>query len=200
MIAVLIALGLGACGGDGEDGTNNSSTPATTQETPGSATAEGEDGSGPGGEGGDGPEEASAEFRTPGGDNSIQNFGEEADAAELEAATEALEGFLAARAASDWAGQCENLAIAAVKPLEQLAEQSPQLKGKDCATILKALSGGLPASTRANTLTEGVASLRVEGERGFALYHGPKGVDFFVPMAKENGEWKVGTLSPTEFP
>lgn len=200
-IAALLALALVACGGDDGDDSSGSSTPTTTQETPGSPTPEGNDsGQGEADSSDDAPEEASGEFRSPGGDNSIQNFGEEADAAELEAATEALERFLEARAASDWSGQCEHLAAAAVKPLEQLAGQSSQLKGKDCAAILKALSAGLPASTRANTLTGGVASLRVEGDRAFALYHGPKGVDYFVPMAKEDGEWKVGTLAPTEFP
>ncbi len=178
-IVALLALALVACGGDDGDDSGGPSTPATTEETSGSP---------------------SAEFRSRGGDNSIQSFGEEADASELEAAAKNLEGFLEARAASDWAGQCEYLGAAAVRPLEQLADQSARLKGKDCAAILKALSAGIPASTRANTLTDGVASLRVEGDRAFALYHGPKGVDYFVPMVREGGEWKVGTLAPTEFP
>ena len=189
LLVALLALGIVACGDDGGDDSATGSTAATTQETPGSAAPDGGDSGG-----------ASAEFLTPGGDNSIQNFGEEADGGELEAATAALSGFLEARADSDWAAQCEYLAAAAVKPLEQLGAQSPQLKGKDCAAILESLSGGLPASPRASTLVDGVASLRVEGERGFALYHGPKGVDYFVPMVKENGEWKVGSLAPTEFP
>lgn len=200
LVAALFALGLVACGGDGD---STAPATATTQETSGSELPEGGSEAGEGSSGaeagGDGAEEASAEFRTPGGDNSIQNYGEEADEAELEAATEVLEAFLTARAASDWAGQCQYLGAVAVKPLERLAEQSPQLKGKDCAAILKTLSASLPAPTRANTLTEGVASLRVEGDRAFALYHGPKGVDYFVSMVKENGEWKVGALAPTEF-
>ncbi len=195
LLGALLALGIVAGGDDGGDGSGTGSTAATTQETPGSTAPEG-GGSGQAGA----SQEGSAAFRTPGGDNSIQNFGEEADASELEAASTALSGFLEARADSDWAAQCEYLAAAAVKPLEQLSTQSPQLKGKDCAAVLEALSGDLPASTRANTLTGGVASLRFEGERGFALYHGPEGVDYFMPMAKENGEWKVASLAPTEFP
>lgn len=46
----------------------------------------------------------------------------------------------------------------------------------------------------------GIASLRVEGDRGFALYHGAKDVGYFVPMVKEEGEWKVGALAPSDFP
>lgn len=196
LLAALLALGVVACGDDGGDSPESGSTATTTQETPDSAAADGGDPEQEEADSGEG----SAEFRTPGGDNSIQNFGEEADGDELEAAEAALSGFLEARADSDWKAQCEYLAAAATKPLEQLAAQSGQLKGKDCAAILEALSGGLPASTRANTLTDGLASLRFEGERGFALYHGPKGVDYFIPMVKEDGEWKVGSLAPTEFP
>lgn len=184
LLTALLASGIAACGDDGSDDSTAGSTAATTQETPGSTT----------------PDEGRSEFRTPGGDNSVQNYGEEADATEIEEATAALSGFMRARAEGDWAGQCKYLAKAAVQPLEQLAAQSPQLKGKGCAGILAALSGGTPASARANTLTGGIASLRVEGERAFALYHGPKGVDYFVPMVNEDGEWKVGTLAPTEFP
>lgn len=190
VLVALLASALAACGGDGSDDSTAGSAATATAETPGSTL--------PGSGGSSG--EASTAFRTPGGDNSIQNFGDEADATEVEEATAALAGYMQARAEGDWAGSCDYLAEVAVKPLEQLTEQSPQLKGKDCGAILAALSAGTPASARANTMSDGIASLRVEGERGFALYHGTEGVDYFVPMVKEDGEWKVSTLAPTEFP
>lgn len=208
-LAALLALALVSCGGDdGGDDTTAPSGSATTQEAPGSNAGEGgssgQDDGGSGESGGStengGSGEASAEFRTPGGDNSIQSFGEEADSAELEAASTALAGFLDARADGDWAGACEQMAKAAVKPLEQLLSSSNQQKGKGCAAALAAVIGRAPASTRENTMTGGIASLRVEGDRAFALYHGPEGVDYFVPMVSEDGEWKVGALAPSEFP
>ena len=49
-------------------------------------------------------------------------------------------------------------------------------------------------------MTAGIASLRFEGNRGFALFHGAGDVNFFVPMIKEDGKWKVGAIAPTEIP
>jgi hypothetical protein len=207
-LAALLATGFAACGG----GDSSDTTATATTEDRGSAQGgqeSGEDTGGPQkgpedsspGEGsGSSSGEASAAFLRPGGDNSIQNFGEEAGAGDLEAATAALAGFMQARAKSDWAKQCVYLAAAAIAPLEQLASSSSRLKGKGCAEILAALGAGTPASASADTMTDGIASLRVEGDRGFALYHGAKGVDYFVPMVKEEGEWKVGALAPSEFP
>lgn len=215
-LAVLLALGIAACGSGGDSSSSTASSTATAaQETTGT-TAEGhgsgksgggqsgsnqDQGSG-GGSAGSSPSSSkgSAGFRTPGGDNSIQNFGDEADAGEVEAVTAVLGAYLTARAKGGWAKSCTHLAKAAVAPLEQLASSSPKLKGKSCAAILAALEGGVPASSRASTLIGPVASLRAEGKRGFALYHGPHGVNYFVPMVKEGGSWKVGALAPSEFP
>jgi hypothetical protein len=207
-ITALLALGLAACGG------GSSSTPASTTSTAQQSTNAPTTGQGsadgakkPGGRGdtngepsGSGTDEASASFRTHGGDNSIQNFGDEAGPSEREEASAALDRYLQARAAGNWGRSCTVLAKAAIAPLEQLASSSPQLKGKDCGSILAALESRAPASTRANNLTHGVAALRVQGERGFALYRDAHGTAYFVPMVKEDGSWKVGALAPSEFP
>jgi hypothetical protein len=196
-LAMLLATGFSACGGGDSSDSTGSSTAATTQdsaattiEDKGSALArrQGKD------------EKGAAGFIAPGGDNSIQTFGDEGSGAELDEVTAVLTGYLRARAADEWAKECGYLAKGTVAPLEQLASRSPQLKGKGCAAVLEALTGGVPAPARANTLTGAVDSLRVEGEQGFALYHGPKGVDYYVPMAKEDGRWKVAGIGPSEFP
>lgn len=144
-------------------------------------------------------EEGASSFRTPGGDNSIQDFGEEADAEERAAASAVVVGFMRARANRDWAAVCGYIASATLKPVEQVASRSPQFKGKDCVGILEILTGATPDSTRANTLGGSIDSLRVKGDRGFALYHGTDGKDYFIPLVKEDGEWKVGALAPSPF-
>jgi hypothetical protein len=192
-LLALLAFGLSACGGG--DSTTGS-TAATTQEST-APSGEGQ-GSDQGKE--ESADEASASFRVKGGDNSIQDYGEEADSSEVAAASAALSSYLKARAAGNWATQCAELAKSAVAPLEQLGANSPQLKGKGCAAILKLLMGRAPASTRANPLSGDVASLRFEGDRGFALFHGAGGTDYFVAMVKEDGKWKVGAIAPSEFP
>jgi hypothetical protein len=196
-VSVLLASGLAACGGGDSSDSTAASTATTTQESTAGSGSESEDeGSG----GGSSADDGSASFRTAGGDNSIQDFGEEADAAELDDAGTALSAYMEARAEDDWAKQCVLLAKTTVAPLEQLATRSAQFKGKGCAAILEGLMSRAPASTRKNSLTDGIASLRVEDDHGFALYHGAGGVDYFVPMVKEDGQWKVGAIAPSEFP
>jgi hypothetical protein len=213
LLAALFALGLTACGSSDDSTTGATTATPTTSSGQGSTGSESGQSNGaqdsqdgdPGGSAGsgsnssDGAEEGSASFLTPGGDNSIQNYGEEAEPSEREAAEAALVSYMDARAKRDWGAACPFLAEAAVAPLEDLAKKSAQLKASGCAQILAKITGAAPAQAFVNTLQGPVASLRVQGERAFVLYHGPKGVDYFVPMVREDGEWKVGTISPTEF-
>jgi hypothetical protein len=188
--AVLLASVMFACGGS--DDSTQSTAGGTQAETAATTESQGSPQNG---------KKGSAGFITPGGDNSIQKFGEEADGAELEAATSVLESYMRAFAAGDWAKSCSYLSDSQAKSLQQFAAGTSKLEGKGCAALLPLLVAGAPASARANTLVDGIASLRVGGgERAFALYHGPKGVDYFIPMAKQGGTWKVATLSPQEFP
>lgn len=217
-LAALLALAAVGCGGGEDSGTSAATTTEAAQaqgnqqaddkgragekesgDDKGGSKESGDDSSSGGGQGSS-PGEGSASFRTKGGDNSIQNFGDEADESEREAAEANINGYLEARADGDWKKSCEYLAKGAVKPLEQLAESSPQLKGKGCAAIIGALSAQLPASSRANPLVGAVAALRLEGDQAFALFRGPHDVKFFIPLAKEDGEWKVGALAASEFP
>jgi hypothetical protein len=194
-LAVLLASALAACGGS--DDSAQSTAAVAPEET--AATTEAE-GSPRGGKEPSRSGQGSAGFITPGGDNSIQNFGQEADEAEREEAASALESYMRAFAAGNWAKSCRYLSDSAVRSLRQFAAGTAKLEGKGCAALLPPLVTGAPASDRANTVTDGVASLRVGGERAFALYHGPDGVDYFMPMEKQGGTWKVTTLSPQEFP
>lgn len=111
-----------------------------------------------------------------------------------------LTAYMRARASDEWRKECRFLAGSTVAPLRELAASSPGLGGKGCGAILKALEGGTPPSTRADSMLDGVASLRAKGDRGFALYHGRHGVDYLMPMVREGGAWRVGALAPIEFP
>jgi hypothetical protein len=216
-LAAVLAFGLAACGGGGD---SSSSRATTSDSAQGTTTApprqsgddaganekqSGDDkgGSAGGGDssGGDDPnsEDRSAEFRTPGGDNSIQDFGEEAGGAELQAAEEVIVPYLEARENGEWAKSCTYLSKPTKEPIEQI-ESSPRLKGKGCGGVIATMSSGAPASLLESPVVEGIASLRAEGERGFALFHGPKGAGYFIGLVKEDGEWKIGTLIATELP
>jgi len=139
----------------------------------------------------------SGQFHTKGGDNSIQEFGEESDESELQEAAEAVHGFLVAQANEDWAGACSYLAKSMVQQLEQLASHSKQLGGGGCARILAAFTRPLPSSVRREDTVVDAGSLRHEGEQAFLIYYGAKKTAYAMPMSQEGGEWKVGALAGT---
>jgi hypothetical protein len=139
----------------------------------------------------------SAQFRTKGGDNSIQEFGDESDESELQEAAEVVHGFYVSRAAEEWEKACSYLSKSNQEQLEQLANQSPRSKGADCATVLKAFTRPLPASVDREITTVDAGSLRREGEQGFLIYYGAGHVKYAMPLREEGGAWKVAALSGT---
>lgn len=219
-LVVLLAAcaALAGCGGGGGDSTastsgaearSRSATNTTTSAPKGSKHSGGSKSKSGGGSSEPGPESGgvlrhhhdsgggAAQFRVKGGDNSVQEFGEEASNSELQSAAAALHGFLDARAAKDWVAACSYLAGSVTESLQQLAAHAKQLQGKGCPELLEALSGGVPASTLAEAAQADVGSLRVEGDRGFILYRGVHNVVYGVSMAREGGAWKVASLSGT---
>lgn len=139
----------------------------------------------------------SAQFRTKGGDNSIQEFGDESGESELQEAAVAVHGFYVSRAAEEWDKACSYLAKGNIEQLEQLGSQSPQSKNAGCAAILKAFTRPVPASVNREITTVDAGSLRHEGEQGFLIYYGAGHVTYAMPLRDEGGTWKVAALSGT---
>jgi hypothetical protein len=139
----------------------------------------------------------SKQFRSKGGDNSIQEFGEESDESELQEAAEVVHSFYVARAEEDWNKACSYLAKSNIEQLEQLGSQSPQFKGAGCAPILKAFTRPLPPAVQREITTVDAGSLRREGEQGFLIYFGADHVKYAMPLVDEDGSWKVAALSGT---
>ena len=144
----------------------------------------------------------SEQFRTPNGDNSIQESGREASASERESAAVALHAFYDARAAADWDTACSYLALSAVAPMEAAAKQAAQARGDPvltgCADVLRAFS----STATHESLVEAaehidVGAFRVQGDHGLLLYHGVRGHDYAIQMIREDGSWKVGGLVGT---
>ena len=208
LAAVLAAAALTACGDSGDDG----GSPATEAGSRPSAKSEPDSPQKQGGESrpkqDDGAEKPSPvdpapleisgggsdQYRVEGGDNSIQEFGEESDESELEEAAGALHGYLVARAEENWPDACSGLAKAIKEQLALLASRSDRLKDKDCPAVLEALTPSLPPAVRRQSTVLDAASLRTEGERAFLIYRGREAIVFAQPMTMEDGSWKVGSL------
>jgi hypothetical protein len=216
---VLLALGLAACGG-GDDGDSTSTSTATTAQQGAQGSSgngskakdkgkQGGNGGKSSGSGGDNAGNAkpirhsdsgggSTQYRVKGGDNSVQNFGDEADTSERDQAAEAVHGFLDARANQDWAKACSYLATTVKEQLESVAEKSEQFKGKGCPAILEALSSQANRKLlREEAAQASVGSLRTEDERAFVIFRGLEKTVYTIPMVDEDGEWRLGSIAPT---
>ena len=142
--------------------------------------------------------ERSEGFRVPGGDNSIQEFGTEQGSDERTAAMQPIEALYRALATSDWSEVCStSLSAGNIEQITQLAEKSPQLKGKGCAAILSGLTQGRPSETPPDTPDGGIVSFRTEGDTGFAIYWGIDGKGYAFALKSEGGSWKLTALAPT---
>jgi len=139
-----------------------------------------------------------ASFISAKGKNKIPRFGQEAGSDDREAASAVLQQNQDARAARDWQGQCDTLTVALVKEYEKRAKFYKA--GKTCAQGLGFEAKEAPAAVLANTMTGPVDVLRIDGDRAYALYHGPKGVNYAMPMRLEDGEWRVAEVKTITLP
>jgi hypothetical protein len=211
----LLGVALSACGGSGSGSSSSSTTAASgggkSGEQGGRAAPEerragdGEGEQSGSKEGGQPDQPASTsplhvsgggagQFRVKGGDNSIQDFGEESDESELEEAARVLHDFYVARAEEEWKTACARLSAAVMQQLAVLGARSKS-GNQSCPATLAALTPSLsPAEQRETTVVD-AGSLRVEGDRGFLVYRGAEQTVYAINMAREGG-WKVGGLAP----
>jgi hypothetical protein len=142
---------------------------------------------------------AAAPFLVGQGDNSIPTYGSEASGSESAAAEASLSGYLAARAAGDWASACTLMLASVAKQLALLAGEAGGSK-PSCVDAYAKLSEHVPASERADPLTHGLTALRVESPHAFALFYGPHHQQYMMPMTSEGGAWKVTQIAPLPYP
>jgi hypothetical protein len=133
-----------------------------------------------------------------GGDNSVQEYGVEADESNRREASIALATYLNARAEGNWSGACSLLAQ---QPTEQLEKLSGNKAG--CAEVLGATAKG--TSSQPGSMITEVLSLRGEGDisgnPSYLIFKGPPGATLFsMPMYLQGGAWKVGLAQPSELP
>jgi hypothetical protein len=218
LAVVLLAFGLAACGGS-SDGSTSSTEAAQTQGEGSSTDSGSKRAEGKGDEGRQGGSEGSShqgeaaeftprqhsdsgggsqQFVQKGGDNSVQEFGEEADPQEFSDAAAALHGFLDARAEGNWAAACDYMSKSIVESFEKLFAQAKQVEDTSCAGILEKLTNPAAKSAMKQEAEKAdVGSLRVEGDRSFVIYKGVEGTVLAMPMADEGGDWKVASLAGT---
>jgi hypothetical protein len=136
-------------------------------------------------------------FRVPGGDNSIQEYGEEQGAEERAKAMKPIIALYRALESGDWSAVCaQHLSAPNLKQIAVLAEKSPEIKGKSCAEVLGGLNQ-LPGKRGPDTPDGEIVAFRVEGDTGFALWWGIDGNGYAMALKSEDGAWKLTALAPT---
>jgi hypothetical protein len=129
----------------------------------------------------------------PGGDNSIQTFGGEAESSEEKEITTAMASFLRAMAARDYNAICDGLSEANIGQLEQLMKLKKEA-GTDCPSVLKSLLVG--PTDEARKAAEGtVYQVRVEGENAFVMFTPLGGTASYFVMKHDPDGWKSTSLS-----
>jgi hypothetical protein len=123
------------------------------------------------------------------GKNYAAIYGREASASELAEARKIVGESLRARQARDWATQCATLSVKARQGTKTVAK---------CAVLLGREGKAVPKSVLKNNMAGAVAAFRVKDDFGYALYHGKDKNNWAMPMEREHGEWKVGSLIAEE--
>jgi hypothetical protein len=219
LAALLLALGLAACGGGGSGAATSSPEAAGGAGKSGSGHSEMKGGESKGGkaegsgsEGAARREEAakhaskpdddsgggSAQFKVKGGDRSVRELGAAASASDFKQAATTLHNYLDARAAGNRAAACRYMAKTIIGALESLAGLTKHADGSNCVEVLEKLTTSAPKSTIEEEAAQADArSLRVEGDRGFLIYRGAEGAALAMRMAREGGRWKVAAPAGT---
>jgi hypothetical protein len=141
-----------------------------------------------------------------GGDNSVQEYGVEADASERTEAAIALQGYLNARAQEDWSRVCSLLAK---KPMEQIEkmQKAAAAQGKDLGSCEKtvALLREAGAQSIEQAKIAEVLSFRgggdLSGDPSYLIFTAPPSQTLYsMPMYLQGGSWKVGLARAAELP
>lgn len=171
LVLALAGVGLAGCGG------SDTTTDGTTHSVTGAAETE--------------PDAGESDYE--GGEESIEEFGTEAAGAAKQGVLTAEQGYLTALADGDYAKACTFVASSVTNSLQQVVP--PGEGERSCAEILpKLLSSSAPAVARQQLEGE-VVKVRVDGSRGFVVYHAPGARLYTFPVTRDGAVWKVSTLT-----
>jgi hypothetical protein len=130
----------------------------------------------------------------------IETFGRAAGTQDRAAISAALRAYSLALAADDGAAACSKLSTGVRGQALAVPMGGRRRKSTSCARVLTTLFAREPAQARAAQRAITVTAIRVEGDRGFALFRQPGMPPGFFPMVRERGEWKVGAIGGTVLP
>jgi hypothetical protein len=213
LAAAALTVAAVGCGGGGSDTSTAPSTSASAP--PPSQSSQPSEGNGskpakeagkereqpsskakPGGsESGERPQPSIAEEESESADQSIQEFGSEAEGTEAEAVVDTMRSYFRALANRNLQGVCSGLLAANREQLEEFAKAKPG-GPEDCVGVLKNLLSPAAAAEAKKTFGATISKVRVGDGHAFVLFRPPGGrVSYFV-LEEEDGSWKATSIAP----
>jgi hypothetical protein len=127
-----------------------------------------------------------------GGEESVEEFGSEAEGSSKKAVLAAEHVYLSAVAERDFREACSFLSASVQRSLERFAV--PKLKAKGCPAILpQLLASTAPGVARQQAEGE-IKRVRVNGNMAFVIFHAPGARLYVLAMRREGGAWKATTI------
>ncbi len=127
----------------------------------------------------------------------IVEYGHEASPADKQAITALVKRYYAAAAADDGATACSLIHSPLSESVAEDYGQAPGpsgLSGKTCEVVMSKLFRQLPEQSGSVLAATEVTGVRVKGRKGFALLHSTAIPEGDIPVERELGVWRVGTL------
>lgn len=124
----------------------------------------------------------------------ILDFGEEGSESALEEGAAVVQSFFAARAEGDWTDTCAQLSRSALNKINHLATTATSLVDTSCPSFLGTFMR-LSAEEREESTIIDAGSLREKGASAFLIYYGGRDVVYAMPLSREDGGWKIDSLS-----
>jgi hypothetical protein len=164
-LVLAVAVAAGGCGG-GTEGTDSEPAPVSS---------------------------ANSSEQSGGAERSIEEFGTEASGSDRAGLLASFRGYLDALAAREYASACSRLSAGVQRSLNQLLPKS-QRAGVCSAALPRLLSPTASAVARSQARGT-VTKVRMQGDRGFVVYHAPGAKLYQMPMSREGGAWKLGLVT-----
>ncbi len=127
----------------------------------------------------------------------ITEYGHEASPADKQAITALVNRYYAAAAADDGATACSLIYSPLAESVAEDYGQAPasaSLAGTTCQVVMSKLFRQVPGQSSAVLATTEVTGVRVNGRKAFALLRSKAMPQGDIPLQRELGTWKIGTL------
>ncbi len=192
LAAMLLSVGITACGGATSKSSNTSSRTSSNPASSAGTSATGKDSE-------DGDSDSASND-----DSAIVNYGHAAGSTETQTIAALVKSYYATAVAGNGAKGCSQIYVVFREAIPEDFGQPPgppSLRGKTCAVVMSKLYRQRHQQLVGENAKLTVTAVRVEGRQGVALLHvGTKAEPRQLQLHTERGVWKIDILLANPLP